>query len=145
MSPPPCVTRAGIPAGVLIASLMPGINDSPEQVEELLELVGEAGARSIGSVGLHLRGEVREIVFDWLRQYRPDLVPRYEELYRGGAYLRSDERKRLAALARRGRGIRGAGGMRALRDKSGSALERGPAGPRPSPTVSSAPSQSSLF
>ena len=36
------------------------------------------GAESIGGVGLHLRGEVREIWFDWLRQYRPDLVPRYE-------------------------------------------------------------------
>jgi DNA repair photolyase len=139
------LTRAGIPTGVLIAPLMPGINDSPEQVEELLGLVGEAGAQSIGSVGLHLRGEVREIVFDWLRQYRPDLVPRYEELYRGGAYMRSDERKRLAALARRGRRVRGAGGMRALDGKNRFALENGSAEPRPGSTVSSMPGQSSLF
>ena len=88
------LTRAGIPTGVLIAPLMPGINDAPEQVEEILALAGEAGARSIGSVGLHLRGEVRGIVFDWLRQYRPDLVPRYEELYERGAYLPSAERTR---------------------------------------------------
>ncbi len=69
------LTRAGIPTGVLIAPLMPGVNDAPEQVEEILELAGEAGARTIGGVGLHLRGEVREIWFDWLRQYRPDLAP----------------------------------------------------------------------
>jgi DNA repair photolyase len=94
------LAREGIPTGVLIAPLMPGINDSPEQVEPILELAGEAGARSIGGIGLHLRGEVREIWFDWLRQYRPDLVPRYEELYRRGAYLSGPERERLATLTR---------------------------------------------
>ena len=53
------LNRAGIPSGVLIAPLMPGINDSPEQVEQILELCGEAGAVSIGGICLHLRGEVR--------------------------------------------------------------------------------------
>jgi DNA repair photolyase len=94
------LARAGIPTGVLIAPIIPGVNDAPGQVEELVELCGEAGAESIGGVALHLRGEVREIWFDWLRQYRPDLVPRYEELYRRGAYMPSDERERLAARAR---------------------------------------------
>ena len=46
---------------------MPGINDSPEQVEEILRLCAEAGARSVGGIGLHLKGEVREIFLDWLR------------------------------------------------------------------------------
>ena len=36
--------RAGIRTGVLIAPLIPGVNDSPEQVEPLLELLEEAGA-----------------------------------------------------------------------------------------------------
>jgi DNA repair photolyase len=113
------LAREGIPTGVLIAPLMPGINDSPQQVEELLGLVGEAGARSVASVGLHLRGEVRGIVFDWIRQYRPDLVQRYEELYAGGAYLQAGERTRLTNLVRSRsgrRGVRGAGGMRKLGD-----------------------------
>src|SRR3954465_8925734 len=59
------LNRAGIPTSVLIAPLIPGVNDAPEQVEALLELAGEAGARTVGGVGLHLRGEVREIWFDW--------------------------------------------------------------------------------
>ena len=92
--------RAGIPTGVLIAPLIPGVNDAPGQVEKLVEAVGEAGAESIGGVGLHLRGEVREIWFDWLRQYRPDLVARYEGLYSRGAYMPAEERERLAARAR---------------------------------------------
>jgi DNA repair photolyase len=90
----------GIPTGVLVAPLIPGVNDDPGQVEELLGLLGEAGAESVSTIGLHLRGEVRDIWFDWLRQYRPDLVERYERLYANGAYLRGDERKRLARLAR---------------------------------------------
>jgi len=94
------LNRAGVPAGVLIAPLMPGINDDPAQVERILTLAGEAGAVSVGGLALHLRGDVRGIFFDWLRSYRPDLVSRYEELYRGGAYAPPAERRRLAALAR---------------------------------------------
>ena len=92
------LNRAGIPTGVLIAPLMPGINDAPEQVDPILELAAEAGATSIGGIALHLRGEVRGIFFDWLRSQRPDLVPRYEALYRRGAYTPPEERRRLQNL-----------------------------------------------
>jgi DNA repair photolyase len=92
--------RAGIRTGVLIAPLIPGVNDAPEHVARIVELVSEAGADSIGGIGLHLRGEVREIWFDWLREHRPELVPRYEELYARGAYLPRSEQDRLAALVR---------------------------------------------
>jgi DNA repair photolyase len=97
------LNRAGIPTGVLVAPLMPGINDSPEQVERILELCAEAGAVSIGGICLHLRGEVRGVFMDWLRSYRPDLVPRYEELYARGAYAPKEERDRLSSVVRRGR------------------------------------------
>jgi DNA repair photolyase len=97
------LNRAGIPTGVLIAPLMPGINDSPQQVEEILELCAEAGATSIGGICLHLRGEVRGVFMDWLRSYRPDLVPRYESLYARGAYASKNERDRLSRLVRAGR------------------------------------------
>jgi DNA repair photolyase len=92
------LNEAGVPAGILVAPLMPGINDSPEQVSEITRLAEEAGAISAGSVALHLRGEVKGIFFGWLRQHRPDLLSRYEELYSRGAYVPSEERKRLAAL-----------------------------------------------
>ena len=106
------LNRAGIPTGVLIAPLMPGINDSPEQVEKILELCTEAGATNIGGIPLHLRGEVRDIFMDWLRSYRPDLLPRYEELYARGAYVGKAERERIAGLLRRGPGRRAVPGLR---------------------------------
>ena len=44
---------------------------------------------------------------DWLRSYRPDLVPRYEELYARGAYAPKAERERLSRLVRAGRRVTG--------------------------------------
>jgi DNA repair photolyase len=89
---------AGIPTGILVAPLMPGINDEPAQVERILDAAAEAGATSVGGIGLHLRGEVRGVFMDWLRSQRPDLVPRYERLYERGAYLPKAEQERLGAL-----------------------------------------------
>src|SRR5207248_7897146 len=93
------LTKAGIPTGILIAPLMPGINDAPEQVEKIIEIATEAGAVSIGGIALHLRGEVRDIFMDWLRAHRPDLIPRYEELYRRSAYAPKAVQERLMTLA----------------------------------------------
>jgi DNA repair photolyase len=94
------LTQNGIRTGVLVAPLMPGINDAPEQVEPILELAADAGAAYVSGIALHLRGEVRGLFFAWLREHRPDLIPRYEELYARGAYMRASERDRVAALVR---------------------------------------------
>jgi DNA repair photolyase len=95
------LNRAGIPTGVLIAPLMPGINDAPHQLEPLLQGAIDAGASRVGGAALHLRGEVRDVFMQWLRTRRPELVARYEELYRRGAYAPREERSRLAGLVRR--------------------------------------------
>jgi DNA repair photolyase len=94
------LNRAGIPTGVLIAPLMPGINDAPHQLEPLLQGAIDAGATHIGGVALHLRREVKDVFMDWLHAKRPELVERYEQLYRRGAYAPGEERKRLAGLVR---------------------------------------------
>jgi DNA repair photolyase len=93
------LNRLGIPTGVLIAPLMPGINDSREQVERIVELATEAGAVHIGGNTLFLRGSVRDVFFEWLREHRPDLVERYERLYARGAYLPADERRTIELAA----------------------------------------------
>ncbi|MGH2947455.1 MAG: intein-containing Rv2578c family radical SAM protein [Solirubrobacteraceae bacterium] len=93
------LNRLGIPTGVLIAPLMPGINDAPEQVERIVALATEAGAVHIGGNTLFLRGSVRDIFFAWLREHRPDLLARYERLYARGAYLPADERRTIERAA----------------------------------------------
>lgn len=94
---------AGIRTGVLVAPLMPGINDDPRQVRRLLDLIGEAGADYVTGIALHLRAGVREVFLHWLGEQRPELLPVYQELYARGAYAPARERRRLQALVRDGR------------------------------------------
>jgi len=104
------LNRAGIPCGILVAPLMPGINDAPAQVEPILELAAANGATGAGGIALHLRPGVREVFMDWLRSQRPDLVPRYEQLYARGSYAPKAEREQIAgvlAAARRKHPLRG--------------------------------------
>jgi DNA repair photolyase len=91
----------GIDSGVLIAPLMPGINDSPDQVQPIVDRAREAGATFLGGVALHLRDEVRDVFFAWLEAKRPDLLPKYEQLYSGNrAYLAAKQRDRVTSVVR---------------------------------------------
>jgi DNA repair photolyase len=103
--------RRGIDSGVLIAPLMPGINDSPEQVQPIVDRAREAGATFLGGVALHLRDEVRDVFFAWLEAKRPDLIPQYEKLYAGErAYLPAKQRGEVTKV------VKGWGSSRSLRD-----------------------------
>ena len=75
------LNAAGVPCGVLVAPVLPGLSDSPEQLEAVVKACVEAGARPIASILLHLRPGVREHYLGWLAGARPDLVPVYEDLY----------------------------------------------------------------
>ncbi len=92
--------EAGIPSGVLVAPLMPGINDSPELVEEIASLAEDAGATFVNGIALHLRPGVKEVFMSWLSAARPDLVQRYNRLYDGRAYAPPAERRRIGGLVR---------------------------------------------
>ena len=74
------INEAGVPCGVMMAPLIPGISDRPEQIEALRAAVREAGADSCHRVRLHLRG-VRGHFLDWLAQDSPELVGDYKRLY----------------------------------------------------------------
>jgi DNA repair photolyase len=125
--------RRGIDSGVLIAPLMPGINDSPEQVQPIVDRAREAGASFLGGVALHLRDEVKDVFFAWLEQKRPDLLPRYEALYKGCSYMQPSDRAKLT------RRVRGWG--RTSRS-SGSKVGRQPS--RPADTQNRRPSGGDL-
>jgi DNA repair photolyase len=75
------LTEAGIECGVLVAPVLPGISDAPEQLEAVVGACLAAGAVSISSVLLHLRPGVRELFLPWLQRERPDLVETYAALY----------------------------------------------------------------
>ncbi|HYP55779.1 MAG TPA: radical SAM protein [Solirubrobacterales bacterium] len=135
--------RRGIDSGVLIAPLMPGINDRPEQVQPLVDRAREAGATFLGGVALHLRDEVRDVFFAWLESKRPDLLPKYEQLYAGGrAYLPSKQRGEVTKV------VRGWGRARREQGRQSPARTRRPSAGSEYPPVrgTAAPSaQGSLF
>lgn len=93
------LSSAGIRTSVLVAPVLPGISDSPEQLRETVEACVEAGASSVTSIMLHLRPGVREHFLGWLRPRRPDLADDYERRYRR-AYLPDAEQRALAARVR---------------------------------------------
>ena len=97
------LNRAGIPTGVLIAPLMPGINDAPEQVEPLLERDRRGGRdeHRRDRAAPARRGQRRLHGLD-ARRSGPELVPRYEQLYGKRAYAPQHERERLSRMVSRG-------------------------------------------
>ena len=95
---------AGIETGVLIAPILPGISDRPEQLRAVVEAALDAGASHVSPIMLHLRPGVREEFMPWLAEHHPDLVERYERLYRT-PYGPKAARDALASAVRRaGRG-----------------------------------------
>ena len=131
---------AGVPCGILVAPVIPGVNDAPEQVGEILRIAHENGAIGAPVMPLHLRGEVREIWFGWLRHYRPDLIPRYEELYERGAYVPAAERRRIQEVAD---GVRPRGRAKARPRRT--RTERGRKRRDPVRAPDAAPPQGKLF
>ncbi len=91
------LNEAGVPCDVLVAPILPGLSDSPTQLEAVVRGAVEAGARSVSAVLLHLRPGVREHYFGWLAERRPDLLAQHEGLYARGAYGPAAERADLRA------------------------------------------------
>ena len=63
------LSRAGIPVAVLVAPVVPVLNDA--EIETILRAVREAGAGSAGYVMLRLPHEVKGLFRDWLQQHQP--------------------------------------------------------------------------
>jgi DNA repair photolyase len=85
------LAAAGIRVGVGMAPILPGLSDRPEQLEAVVRAAREAGASSLWTGVLHLRDGTRQHFMETLARYWPELLPRYEANYRGGAYLKADK------------------------------------------------------
>ena len=63
------LTDAGVCAGVLVAPVIPFLND--DQIEAVLQAAYEHGARDAGYVVLRLPYEVKDLFRDWLERHYP--------------------------------------------------------------------------
>ena len=90
------LSEAGIPAAVMVAPVIPGLNDS--EIEQILAAASAAGAKEAGYVMLRLPLEVRDLFIDWLNRNAPDRAGRIMSLIRqmrGGKDYDSDYGTRM--------------------------------------------------
>jgi DNA repair photolyase len=94
----------GIAVGVVIAPLLPGINDDPDQIATVTQAAEAVGAESVDALPLHLRGATKHVFMRWLAVRHPELVERYRALFGEGSEMSREEHRRLLDLVRpRGR------------------------------------------
>ncbi len=109
------LNEAGIPTGVMVAPILPGISDAPEQLNEVVKAAIDAGATHVTPILLHLRPVVREEYMKWLSDAYPDLVMSYERMYAQNSYGPKVNRNALQARIRRL--VLDAGGLKPLVDE----------------------------
>ena len=77
------LNKAGVPCGILMAPILPGISDSPEQLAATVQAAAKAGAVNITPLVLHLRPGVKEEFLPWLEKEYPELLDQYLRMYKG--------------------------------------------------------------
>jgi len=63
------LTHAGVPVGVMIAPVIPGLND--HEIPAIVRAAAAAGARSAGTILLRLPLGMAELFEQWLERHRP--------------------------------------------------------------------------
>ncbi|WP_061964615.1 Rv2578c family radical SAM protein [Demequina aurantiaca] len=88
---------AGLNVSVFMMPVLPFLTDSEEHLDGALARIKAAGATSVTYSGLHLRPGVKEWYAQWLGRERPEVLPRYREMYGDDSYAPKEYRRWLAA------------------------------------------------
>ena len=72
--------QAGVPVGVLVAPIIPGLND--RDIPEILRRAADAGAEQAGYIALRLPGPVRQVFLSRIKKVMPDRAKRIENRIR---------------------------------------------------------------
>jgi DNA repair photolyase len=75
------LSEAGIPASVMVAPVIPAINDA--EIEAIMEAARDAGASEAGYVLLRLPLEIKDLFAEWLATEFPDRATRVLSILRG--------------------------------------------------------------
>ena len=95
------LNEAGVPCGVLVAPIIPGLSDGEEQLDDVVRAVVGAGAVAVSTVGLHLKPGTKEVFLERLGRSNPEKVAPLAALYDGRAYLPKVHQQDLASRVRR--------------------------------------------
>ncbi len=89
---------AGIRAGIICAPVLPGITDSPRQLEAVVRAAAEAKACHIYANPLFLKPCSAAVFMPFLKENFPQLVADYEMRFKDRAFLPAACRKRISEL-----------------------------------------------
>ena len=95
------LTEAGIHAGINCAPVLPGLTDSPADLESVVKAAAEAGAKFVHVNPLFLKPCSEKIFMPFLEERFPQLVNMYRERYANRAYLPDSYGKRISLLVRK--------------------------------------------
>ena len=95
------LNQAGVAAGVICAPVLPGITDSPRDLEALVRATAQAGGKHIYANPLFLKPCSSAVFMPFLEKEFPELVESYQQRYKDRAFLPGSYRKRLSQLMKR--------------------------------------------
>ena len=95
------LNEAGLAAGVICAPVLPGITDSPRDLEALVRATAQAGGKYIYANPLFLKPCSLAVFMPFLEKEFPQLVESYRQRYKDRAFLPASYRKRLSELMKR--------------------------------------------
>ena len=94
------LSRAGLRVGVSCSPVVPGITDSPKDLEALVRAAAEAGADYVFANPLFLKPCSAAIFLPFLEQNFPHLAATYRERYQDRAFVAPAYAKRLSQLVK---------------------------------------------
>jgi len=95
------LSQAGLRVGVSCSPVVPGITDSPKDLESVIRAAAEAGADFVFANPLFLKPCSAAVFLPFLEENFPHLAESYRQRYQGRAFLSKAYGERLAALVNR--------------------------------------------
>lgn len=95
------LVAAGIHTAINCAPVLPGITDSPADLESLVRAAAEAGARSVAAIPLFLKPCSEKVFLPFLEENFPQLVKSYRDRFRNRAFLPAEYGRRVSALVKK--------------------------------------------
>ena len=95
------LNQAGVAAGVICAPVLPGVTDSPKDLEALVKATARAGGKYIFANSLFLKPCSAAVFLPFLEKEFPHLIESYRQRYKDRAFLSASYRKRLSQLMKR--------------------------------------------
>jgi DNA repair photolyase len=92
------LANAGLTVGVSCSPVLPGITDSPANLESLVQAAAAAGARHIFAGPLFLKPCSAAVFLPFLDQHFPHLIENYRQRYRDRSFLPPSYGKRISQL-----------------------------------------------